>query len=1257
MALTLDATLAAAQDSESRHPLVEIMSLQTGEDIPFDGTFLTTETFREYAPAVMAHSTGRLIIVYSYLSGFTFGIKFVYTDEARQTFSFFTLTESPGFTVSDLRGLSLVELADGSIGIVYLVVEGTSKYHLVQRTVPVTGGAGTRMQIAEWAYANRLTSDPWCIKLGSASYAIYYTRHDAADGHYHFYKRASTDFETWGSETETGPSSFPSGIDLFDRTANPSLVKVNGGDVFLFFDLLESTGPNGEELTNVFYTKSSDDGASWSAAARLTNYTAYSQVGEHPVALQKTATSLHVLFTLKVSSLCMDYTTTGWVPDGGHQFAPVDIMFDAANRKFYVLVANTYVGRVIGGIVKVDVDTWTVDKYWNTASVPALDEHLDDVAYYGCKADYPYMVVLSCIGGTVRMMDVLNVADETVTHYYFTSNPAHGITANVTGSPADANRCGTATVVAPLSRIYMVWSRERATNAYFQIGYIDLTETTAPYEWHALVPEETNTIGALCAISPQSQYLSVWPEEDMLCFSGLEGYWAPGHLRLYSLSTGALIKGYNATAYPDFPWNGVRHCCLYGGRIWAGFPYHALHGQEDFRGLVEVDYISDVFTFHRPSWEDLDDYQIWDVRTGPTGQLVVCHYGYGVSLFDIGANNWELFSAETLPGLTPTNEEGFTKALYDEAGEQILAAHGFSVSHSFRGIVAFSQFGAYRQTQYSVGTLSGGSWSFAASSPLIGGYHDDEAVGAPDPGDASSMYVFWRNTNPAGTEMSIKWDKDASSCDLSPYLVAGTEVAAQRFIDGRPGSLSFTASHGHLFDPYNQGSLFSIYLKKGRRLALRWGEKVGGVDYWQNAGTFYVTKASLAFERGRYPTVEVEAEDRRALWANHHIYATQAYENLPIEILEILMQAQAGFEASELAFPGSFDSQVTIQHQWVDTTLDEIVNQVCNRFGYYFRLTVDNKASARKISDLNTVDHAYTDLTKIIRFSPDDTYSDFTNRVTVQGQERSFTEVLFAEERVGALHGTVGWWGYRNDFDIYYSDDRERTCKNPRLVVIESATSIGFRLAGSIEESISYVDIYDRYCTITVSAPNLVPLLVTLLMLEFGAILWNPDPVQVGPSGSGFTIPVAEGIRNTILMLILLILASTGNYQYEIWAQPTGKIRRSVQSTADDLTHQAEIALVVEKKIEDPLCYSVPDCAAVAAFELMVARLQRRRISLEKVANLQDEEGDTITFPHPYSGQTIKAFITDLRRSMVIGEPGSDNGGFFDSITGWVVNQ
>ena len=66
MSLTLDAALAAAQENPSRRPLVEIISSQRSDDIPFDGTFLTSETFSEFGVNLIPHSSGRLCIAYCY---------------------------------------------------------------------------------------------------------------------------------------------------------------------------------------------------------------------------------------------------------------------------------------------------------------------------------------------------------------------------------------------------------------------------------------------------------------------------------------------------------------------------------------------------------------------------------------------------------------------------------------------------------------------------------------------------------------------------------------------------------------------------------------------------------------------------------------------------------------------------------------------------------------------------------------------------------------------------------------------------------------------------------------------------------------------------------------------------------------------------------------------------------------------------------------------------------------------------------------
>jgi len=66
---------------------------------------------------------------------------------------------------------------------------------------------------------------------------------------------------------------------------------------------------------------------------------------------------------------------------------------------------------------------------------------------------------------------------------------------------------------------------------------------------------------------------------------------------------------------------------------------------------------------------------------------------------------------------------------------------------------------------------------------------------------------------------------------------------------------------------------------------------------------------------------------------------------------------------------------------------------------------------------------------------------------------------------------------------------------------------------------------------------------------------------------------------------------------------------------------------------------------------MMVAKCQRRRIKVTKVAHLQDEVGDTITLVHPFSGQSFSLFITNLRRTMVPAESGE----FTDEIEGWYI--
>ncbi len=299
------------------------------------------------------------------------------------------------------------------------------------------------------------------------------------------------------------------------------------------------------------------------------------------------------------------------------------------------------------------------------------------------------------------------------------------------------------------------------------------------------------------------------------------------------------------------------------------------------------------------------------------------------------------------------------------------------------------------------------------------------------------------------------------------------------------------------------------------------------------------------------------------------------------------------------------------------------------------------------------MDHAYTDTAQVVNFTPDDTFSDFVNRIVVTGESLNYTEVLYNEERITGLSGTVGWWGFKKDKKVWYSDDKTRRVRFPRLEVLESTSSILFQLAGDVSEGIEEIDADDQYCVVEISAPNLIPLLMSAIAgyLAAGQISdWVYVNVSVGV-GKGWTFPLGRALENTAIVLALMVLGSSGNYQYELYGRPVGYVRRSVSGQADDTDLQQRIGTVVANKIEGFLCDTAARCTDVAELELMLATLQRSRAKLTKTAHLQDQEGDTITFPHPHTGNTVTMFVTDLKRRYL---PTKD-GHFLDEIEGWVL--
>lgn len=1247
MALILDAELAAAQDNHSRRPIVEIISAQKGDDIPFDGTFLTPETFNEYSPSVIAHSSGRLCLAYCYGpdADEDCGIKYVYTDTDRTVFNTVTIELYTNF-LNKMKSVSICEMTDGNIGIVALVDSVTNHvYRLVRMILTVEGVTVSSAEIANWSH-DTYTADPWVSTIGTDSYLLVYGKADGSG--YYIYKRTSADFITWSAESALSIGGLPSTW----RLANPSILKITTGDLWLFFDALESVGPLGEELTNVYYSVSSDSGAIWANAVKMTAYDSYGEIGLHPTGCQKAVDKMHMMFTRQVGALHMDETATGW-PTGD---TTVELSWDSANRKLYAVNCwNRFGSKYLQCVVKIDVDTWTVDQYWDSTTTPGFPSFLCDHTHgvwYCNKMHDGHHIAICCVENSHRFIWHLDGEANTITGYYADTLPDHSITANMSLSVPNHHYTTFSglQVDASSNRIYAWIVSTYLYHPGIVFGYIDLTETS-DYSFHVLISAEpllgSNYMTGISYSQEGGLYVDA-PGNRLILAGSTSGLWE-GFCKVYDLTSGGELCSWVGPTDTNFPIFGLRKPFVYGDKIYAAMgKYTSGYGQSSFRGLCEIDMASKAIKLHRPSYCTDDDHFFGRPNYVGENKLAMNHLGYGIAVFDMVSHTWELFSNANIPGMTLSGMNAFaeTQIAYDATNDIIFVGDPATLQSPSSGVIAFSVHGYLRQSYYSVGAFSGGAWSFATALPLVQGFRDFDAVSVPDPSAPTSMYCFWISEDADGKQ-SIKWDKDGSSLDLSDYLT-NDEITVERTIDGNPATLSFSVSHGHLFDPYNSNSLLSMYLKKGRKLTIRFGELISGVENWQNQGTFYVQSGSIRLSRGEYPIMKIEALDQRALWQHSHVYATDIYSNTGVEILTDLMTDIADMALAEID-TFTIDGDQTLDHQWIGTTLDEVLTQVCNRFGSYYRFTVDGKFSVRKITKTGTVTHIYTDQATIIAYTPDDKYSDYTNRVTVIGQERDFTTVTFAEEQVGVISGTLGWWGCMKEHVVWFSTDRSRRCVNPRMVVIETASSIPFQLEGSVDERIEQCSDADdnRFCTVIVEAPNLIGMLA-------GGIGTAAAGAYIGDQETGEeTISIGKIIEWVGLNMALMVLGSVANYQYEIWAQPLGSIRRSVQATANDTEHQAEIGCVVEQKIEDPLCYSVADCAQVAAFELMVAQMQRKRVSITKVAHLQDEDGDTIRFVHPISGANIDIFVTNLRRKF---KKGAD-GYFLDEIDGWVVNQ
>jgi hypothetical protein len=1280
MAITLDSTLNAHLDStDSRKPLVSLISSEGGSEIPFSGNEFKTDPSASTKPYIISHSNGRLYTAYEAWNFYMF-----YTDEAREEWSEIMIAD-PGQYHSALE-IAMCELDDGNIGVVwtedYWITDDLELWYKIIDEDGNTTKSATKFDTItnnsnEWWY------HPAVINMSNGTQMLVISRVDltADPEETVLYKYTATNFQNWSSATALSIGGLDSPL---REIQSVSLIEDNNNNILLWFDYVDDVNTEGNKLWNVYYSVSGDFGSTWGSATQVSDYDNYSEVGTHPEAAQRANDNMVLVFTKLLGSQSINSGSDGW-PAGWGSWCSIGkilgsiehVEYDAANDRLLIRCVSGYLGdKAMCAIVIVDVPTWSVYRSYTGVSTPGFHPIFGDSHVYWNKYNIDPPYIPFAVNGDLYS-GVVDYISDTVTHYYFKDNVGQSIVQNVV--PPPGNIAG-AWVEAAEDRMYYLFTG----GGTLTVGYIDLTESPDPvdgyYSFHTIVSDSNYSSGFPATLQGSTYHFSVWPSANFIIVSSKQGYdngWSGG-LWIYTLDTGASFKKYHSGTHSGFHRYGCGPHVYQDGKIYASIAYTSGWQQQDRRGMVEVDFFTDTFYYRRPSHAYYDSYGISQMKPIGNNEIIMASNmstDGGIYIYNTSDQTWKVYNRTRsgddtsigIGGFDPsgtgqyTHDRMFTVA-YDPATGRIFSGRIYSGDQCYSCAYAlmFSRYGTLRQPYYVDGIYSAGSWSFDWDNRSLwaqGYYNDVSDIAALD----GSIWTAWEQNETSESEY-LQWDREGEVLDLSDLVPAGTEVSVRWALE-EPDSLTFQLAKGHLFDQHNLSSVYYPLLKKGRTITLKFGEEIGGLPYWVNMGDFYVHETSLSMAKGEDPILDVLCYDKTILWPEMLITATKYFDGkTPNDLLEQLGETYLNLGVGEMDFPDPFDGSHVMYHQWIDMPFKDIVDEICHHFGYVPKFNKEGNLTAIQVYSTSgmSVDNTYPDSTLTVQYTPDDTFSNYVNRITVIGETHDFFEVVYTEERILFDHGTVGFWDEEEVKTYYYSDDRERRCIQPKLANVHQPEQLNLFWSVSGDMGITYEDPYNYYVEVTIENPDwedailpiIIELAVTAVVCMYCDALSSIPVIGTITGGCG----ICMMLITLMIVQILQFLSSQANWSFELFAKPLGQEKQTVQFTVDDAEFQQKLGgIIVEEKIEDALCYSEQVCEQVARYEMMVVQLQRKRLTFTKLVHLQDELGDVIQVNHPYTNDPITIFVTALTRRYMQGHPGEDEGYFLDDIEGWRV--
>jgi len=1177
MRTDLSAALEAAQIALLRNPYFKVEISRGGEEIPFAGQLFPAPATSEDCPVTFQLSTGRFVLVWSIKEATgtdRWGLWMRVTDTGATSWSDPIRLFTADANYKKYLNPDITELSGGNIGIVYEYRVNSSPTYTVRAIgVDPTGAV--------------VNADHQVLGSGYRQPTVC---KNAAGTFYVIARSSTTNYLTKSTSSTFASGSWSAASNIITTSGEKgdprlTLSKATGGTflnaLVLSWEQVTTTGTN--EVRNIYWSVSTDNGSTWGAAAAITSLSAGQDSNRRPSTWIDSSGNAKTVYRQISKYLLYSSTTTPSIAS-----SPRCVHYDSVNNRVFI-------GTGGSGLCILDL-TANTTSYYNTGTTPALPYDIVDLVDYDATGNVVWMVCQNLSGDIFRGIVQLDLDTLTLTRYtYATPGTIQNDLLATTGS------AGIETI------------KWRTDTSKLLVAMTSRTAPSPLCSWFEIDPSDYSF-----ATYGNGQQ----PGQGITLSDSFLFVVRSNVLYIYAASTNSLVTSVNlATITGD------------SSAGWVGGPKAVLYDENRSRLYVVQHGVS------------TDEYAcVYELIFDGVNTPTYSGSRWGMNCGAVEFNSFEatkaFYDSSTLTlfisfnqnniGLDDNPPRAFVHTLNvvsnslrtwgSTGGEEIIAisdpGNAFYVDSSTNrffvggsGYLAIIDLdGSVKGGKLQVGTYSGSwSWATATSFTIDNTLSSLRAFLKTD----SRWLIAYTRDYTSGTYRLV-WDQElGTTIDITQYVSNGAEVTY--YEEDQPGEAELiVASPDGLFDPSNPFSTYKNLLEEGSLLQIWSGDYVSSVA--EPILIFYgyitwggVPGGEVSLERGTPEVFRIKAQDRSKIYRKSRITSTLYSTQSPETIVSLVAQTKLGIASGDIDLPVTGKTLDTVQ--LVQEYPLEAFALLMQTAGYRPYFNGSGKLVATKLDPTASVDYTYANADCIKGIAIGWTDSGFPNRVTVIGQTIATHGIIYEEEFLSEIQGTAGWWGQDRDLQIWYSSDHVLKCATGtiRLEVVKSLK--GGVIKGGNEE---LTTVEDNYCLIHQTVRNQLPMLLALVGIAMVA---------------GKTFSMGFVVASQIL-----ILSQVGEYDYKIYGCPKGEdIPYNVWAQANDLVDiQKKDGQIVEKVIDNPWVSSETFAQDIADFEIERVEWLRKQLISEVSRNLLFEPGDIVQLYNVRYSTTPKMYVTKV---------------------------